>query len=847
MSTKYDITECSEEILYSMGVLKDEGTIVEVRILNTNKGTISGYYDDYEKLVKDIRKYNEKYNIYFTINPVKQELLARSKNHLTEYAKTTTSDSDIDRRTTLMIDLDAKRPAGISSSDEEHQKAIEKAEKVKEFLIGQGWAEPVLADSGNGAHLLYYIDLPNKKESTELVKTVLRALDAMFSDDAVEVDKSTFNASRICKVYGTVACKGDDTEERPHRMAKIISCPEEIEIVKEEQLRNIASMSPLEEKQAAGTKKVKKFDLKSWMEEHEIKVQSEKSIDNGTIYVLEECPWREEHTNNSAYIVQYDKGAIAAGCHHNSCIDENWHTLRDKVEPDWKKKSKSSNKEEGESKETQSDILINAGSEAKLFCDAIEEKYAAVEINGHIEVYKINSKKFKMWLTKKYYDETKKAPGSDAMNQALGVFEMKAMYEGEEKTLSRRCTKHEGNFYYDLADKDWTNVVIEKDSWKLIHNAPILFIRNKNMKAQVIPEQYSELSILNKHYRYTNKEDEILHMVNMVTKFIPDIPHPIDVIHGEKGSSKTTSMKKDRSIVDPSVRDVVSMPTSKEDLALILSNNYMPCFDNLDNITAEKSDMLCMAATGGGFSKRTLYTDDDETILYFKEPVSLNGINVVATRADLLDRSILFELERIPPEERKEESIIWEEFDRDKPKILGAIFTTLSKAMTIYDDVKLDRMGRMADFTRWGYAIAEVAGIGGETFLNAYLNNQSRANEEAVESNPVAAAVMKMMNTVNSWDGTVAKLLGELNRIAERESINTHSKLWAKEPNVLSRRLKEVKSNLELIGIYYTIRHHNSGKKISIRNGTENTKIIRPLYDCDDEIPDDGFDELFGN
>lgn len=205
-----------------------------------------------------------------------------------------------------------------------------------------------------------------------------------------------------------------------------------------------------------------------------------------------------------------------------------------------------------------------------------------------------------MWLTKKYYDETGKAPGSDAMNQALGVFEMKAMYEGEERTLARRCTKYEGSYYYDLADSNWSNIVISKDGWKVVDNAPILFIRNKNMKAQVLPEKYDDLSIMDKHYRYKNKEDAILHKVNMVTKFIPDIAHPIDVIHGEKGASKTTSMKKDRSIVDPAVRDVVSMPTSKEDLTLILSNNYMPCFDNLDNITAEKSDMLCMAATGGG-------------------------------------------------------------------------------------------------------------------------------------------------------------------------------------------------------------------------------------------------------
>lgn len=839
MLNKYDINECLDEVMHSMGELKAENTVVEVRILNTNRGTVSGYYNDYKKLTRDIEQYIEKYNIYFTVNPVKQQLLARSKNRLIQYAKNTTSDADIERRTILMIDLDAERASGISSSDKEHKKAIEKAEKVKKFLTEVGWSDPVLADSGNGAHLLYFIDIPNDKASTELVKNVLSALDVIFTDDDVEVDKSTFNASRICKVYGTVACKGDDTDERPHRMAKIISCPDEVQIIKKEQLQSIASMLPIEEKKINVNKKEKQLDLKVWMEEHDIKVKSEKPIGTGILYVLEQCPWREEHINKSAYIIQYGNGAIVAGCHHNSCSNENWHTLRGKAEPGWEKKCKYSNKDEGESKQTQSDILINVGSTVELFCDDIEEKYAAVDINGHKEVYKVNSKRFRMWLTKKFYDKTKKAPVCDAMNQALGIFEMKAIYGGRVIALSRRCTKYEGSYYYDLADSNWSNVIIGRDGWKIVSEAPILFVRNKNMKAQVIPEKYEDLSILNKHYRYKSKDDEILHMVNIVTKFIPDMAHPIDVIHGEKGASKTTSMKKDRSIVDPAMRDVVSMPTSKEDLALILSNNYMPCFDNIDNITPEKSDMLCMASTGGGFSKRKLYTDDEETILYFKEPVSINGINIVATRADLLDRSILFELERISPQERKEESVLWEEFDADKPKILGAIFTTLSKAMTIYDDVKLDRMGRMADFTRWGYAIAEAAGIGGEVFLDAYINNQSRANEEAVESNPVAAAIIKMMISSNIWTGTVARLLGQLNIVAETESINVHSKLWAKEPNVLSRRLNEVKSNLESVGIYYTIRHRSNGKNITITNSNKNTEIIRPLYDPN-KIVDDG-------
>ncbi len=815
--------QCADEIIKSMNLLKAKGTVVEVRILKTNKGTISGCYDDFVKMADDVKPYNGKYNIYFTINPVKQELLARSKNRLQEYAQTTTADADIDKRSILMIDFDAKRSAGISSSDEEHAKAIEKAEQVKIFLTEQSWVEPVVADSGNGAHLLYPIDLPNDKESTELVHNVLKALDAMFTDVAVEIDKTTFNASRICKLYGTIACKGEDTEERPHRFSKILSHPDEINIATKEQLASIASMLPVEEKKTT-KKNQPKIDIIKWMAEHGMEVFKDKSLGNATLYVLDKCPWREEHNNHSAYIIQFDNGALSAGCHHNSCSNENWHTLRDKLEPDRNKKS--AVKEKGdENKESQSAILINAGCDIKLFHDELEVKYAAVIVNGHSEVYLITGEKFKQWLTKSFYDETKQAPNKESMSQALGVFEMKAMYEGELKNFSKRCAKHEDKYYYDLVDDKWRTIEIGQDGWKVVDDAPILFIRSKNMLAQVLPEKYEDLTILNKHYRFKNADDEILHMVDIVTKFIPDIGHPIDVIYGEKGSSKTTSMRKDKKLVDPASAHTLALPTSREELALLLNNNYMPCFDNLDNITTEKSDMLCMAATGGAFIKRTLYSNDEETILSFKRPVSLNGINVVATKPDLLDRSVLLELDRIPADERKDENDIWKEFEADKPKILGAIFTTLSKAMSIYDNVKLDRMGRMADFTKWGYAIAEAAGIGGEKFLDSYINNQSRANVEAVESNPVAAAVIKLMAGTPKWDGTVTNLLRELNKIAINENINTRSKLWATESNVLSRRLKEVKSNLELIGIHYTIRHHSNAKEITITNRLPSTEI----------------------
>lgn len=161
-----------------------------------------------------------------------------------------------------------------------------------------------------------------------------------------------------------------------------------------------------------------------------------------------------------------------------------------------------------------------------------------------------------------------------------------------------------------------------EEGWEVDNSGQVLFTRRKNMKPQVMPERYEDISIINKHYRFKTEEDRILHTVSTVTKFMK-IANPIVVYHGEKGASKTTTMRMDRSIVDPAVRDVISMPKSTTDLSLVLHNNYLPCIDNIDNISAEKSDILCTAATGGGFSRRKLFTDDEETIYEFKVPVIL--------------------------------------------------------------------------------------------------------------------------------------------------------------------------------------------------------------------------------
>jgi hypothetical protein len=214
------------EIRRALELLCEPGEVYELRMLGTGKGTISGYFDNLDKLALDAARFCDDCHpegIYLTINPVNRALLSRSANHCISYVRHTTSDRDVLRRRWFPLDFDPVRPAGISSTDEEHEAALARARKAQELLASMQFPSPVLADSGNGAHLLYRIDEENDDLARERLKRCLDALALKFDDDKVKVDKTTFNAARIWKLYGTIARKGDSLPDRPHRLARILA------------------------------------------------------------------------------------------------------------------------------------------------------------------------------------------------------------------------------------------------------------------------------------------------------------------------------------------------------------------------------------------------------------------------------------------------------------------------------------------------------------------------------------------------------------------------------------------------------------------------------------------------
>ena len=215
---------------YRLLVAPDQ--IVELRALGVQRNggrphTEAGFFDhdhllDLAKAALRVTPYAK--GVYFTLNPLHPDLLARRCNRIAwanegELAK----DKDVLTRRWLLIDADPIRDPLVSASEEEKAAAQKTILDVREFLRSRSWPDPLLADSGNGYHLLYPIDLP--ADDGGVVERILHTLARRFNSDQVKIDESVCNPARICKLPGTLARKGDDTPTRPHRRAKLLEGP----------------------------------------------------------------------------------------------------------------------------------------------------------------------------------------------------------------------------------------------------------------------------------------------------------------------------------------------------------------------------------------------------------------------------------------------------------------------------------------------------------------------------------------------------------------------------------------------------------------------------------------------
>ncbi len=481
-------------------------------------------------------------------------------------------------------------------------------------------------------------------------------------------------------------------------------------------------------------------------------------------------------------------------------------------------------------KRQQSTILLDIIKDVKaeLFSDENNDAFIEIPVDQHKEIYEVDSSNFELWAQRVFYQTTKKAICNDGLKQAVAILVAETKFGGKEKhALDVRVARKDSSFYYDLTNSVWSAVRINAEGWSVVKDVPKIFRRYRHQTPQATPQSGGDI---NKIFSYINMSNyKTLFICWLVSCFVPDIPHPMPIFYGEKGAAKSTTCVLLKRLIDPFAGDALQLSKDERSLVVNLQQHYFLPFDNVSAITNDTSDTLCRAITGGAVQQRKLHTNGDDCIFTFKRCLALNGINNVANRADLLDRSILFELERVAENKRRELQEIYDSFEADRPYLLGAIFDVLVKAIQVYPTVKLDKLTRMADFCRWGYAIAEATGRGGNEFLQEYKSNQSIQNGEAINADTVAYLIVEFMRDRADWQGRVSVLFNELRDEAEKHGINPKCKSMPQAPNNLSRRIKAVKSNLEAAGITFEFDNKRSdGVYLTFIN--ESLSSLPPYY-----------------
>ena len=333
----------ANEITHALRLWFQAGDVFEVRVLDAvsadyRREHIESGYFDYEHISavpEALKRLLSFRGVYVTVNPVNPDLLARAVNRLRPAGRNpTTADTDIVRRRWLLIDCDPRRASGVSSSNAEHDFALAKAREIRDGLSSLGWPDPIMTDSGNGAQLMYRIDLP--ADDGELVRRVIGEI-AKASSEQVAIDTSVHNPARIWRLPGTMNCKGDSIPERPHRMARILDEPQDIVSVSREQMQDIVSYQSKDTQTDVPDDEWKHtmpaFDLDSWIAQYCPELGSPQPWKGGRKWIFPVCPFNEAHTNKSAVLIQEPSGAVAFKCHHNGCSGNDWHALRELREP----------------------------------------------------------------------------------------------------------------------------------------------------------------------------------------------------------------------------------------------------------------------------------------------------------------------------------------------------------------------------------------------------------------------------------------------------------------------------------------------------------------------------------
>jgi hypothetical protein len=344
----------------------------------------------------------------------------------------------------------------------------------------------------------------------------------------------------------------------------------------------------------------------------------------------------------------------------------------------------------------QADILLRLTQSADLFHSPDSTGYADLDINGHGETWPIRSKGFTRWLAPAFFEETNGAPGSEALQSALNVIDAKPISIRSSARFTFASPAARASCTSIVAIRIGVRSRSTRPGGRIVAEPPVRFRRSSGALGLPAPERGGSIDELKPFLNVRHVRDFVLVVAWTLAALIDSGPYPVLAFAGEQGTAKSTASKILRALTDPNTAPLRALPRNDRELFISANNAHLLVFDNVSGLPPWLSDTMCRLSSGGGFSVRSLYTNNDEVLFDAARPQILNGIGDVITRPDLADRALFITLRPIPEEKRRSDRELLAAFEAKRPRILGVLLDALVVGLRRLPTIKLPELPRMA-------------------------------------------------------------------------------------------------------------------------------------------------------
>jgi hypothetical protein len=470
------------------------------------------------------------------------------------------------------------------------------------------------------------------------------------------------------------------------------------------------------------------------------------------------------------------------------------------------------------------EVLLRLAARARLFRAADAGLHARVPVGDRHEIYGLKTAAFRDWLIGGYYADQGEPASDWAIRRVVGALEARARFDGGTPSFFIRVGRAGGgdgqqdrsSYFLDLGDPSGRAIEISADGWSVVDRPGVQFRRPEGHLPFPVPSRDGSIDLLRPFVNLTESDFRLL-IAWMTAALRPVGPYPILVLNSQQGSSKTTLARILRLLIDPQSCPLLSEPASTRDLVATAVNGWLLAYDNLSAIPTWLSDGLCRLVYGVGFAGRTLFCNDERSIIHAQRPVILTGIDEIARRGDLRDRCIFLHPPMILPGRRRTEDEFWSSFHAVYPRILGGVLDAIVGGLRALPSVRLSELPRMADYAKWGEAVHRGMGLGAESFASTYNENRKDAARTELEDSPLGTVMLDVVKSGASVTITASDLHAKLSQAVGRKVVK--SRRWPKTVSSFSSELRRMAPQLLAHGLFLEFS----------RNSDRRTTTLRPV------------------